>query len=140
MGTGASTAKYNKWDDAHSQTSSHWDLEIDNNVTWSDAFQFGEPADTTWDLLGSTFELDVQRNRYDEVPLLSLSSADGRIIVADPIQRVIYFKVDADDIQAALKPGMYVYDLVMIYVTGVRVLLMHGNLQVTQGVTYPPVP
>jgi hypothetical protein len=122
----------------HSVTSARVDLCIDNNGTWMDAFQFGEPDDTTWTLDGQTFELDVQRNPYDTVPLLSLSTADGRILVDDVVQRVIHFLVDPDDIQASLRPGTYVYDLVMINGSNVRVPLMHGTLEVNQGVTYPP--
>jgi hypothetical protein len=124
--------------EAHSVTSARVDLRIDNNGTWMDAFQFGEPDDTTWTLDGQTFELDVQRNPYDTVPLLSLSSSNGRIIVDDPIQRVIHFNVDPADIQVNLSPGTYVYDLVMVNGSDIRVPLMHGSLQVTQGVTYPP--
>ena len=100
--------------DAHSVTSARVDLRIDNNGTWSDAFQFGEQDDTTWTLEGQSFELDVQRNPYDAVPLLSLSTDNGRIIVDDIVQRVIHFNVAPADIQAALRPGTYVYDLVMV--------------------------
>jgi hypothetical protein len=71
--------------------------------------------------------------------LLSLSTGNGRIIVDDPIQRVLHFNVLAADIQSNLPPGIYVYDLVMIDVNGVRTPLMYGNVKVVQGVTYPPV-
>lgn len=128
---------YSKYQ-GHSVTSAPVELQIDNNGTWEDAFQFGEPDDMTWDLLGQTFEMDVQRNPYDAVPLLSLSTGNGRIITDSAILRVIHFKVDADDIQSSLKPGTYVYDLVMIYEGDIRVPLMHGAVQVVQGVTYPP--
>ena len=122
----------------HSVTSARWDMQLDNNGTWMDAFQFGEPDDTTWTLAGQSFELDVQLNPYDLVPLLHLDTTSGRIVVADVVQRVIHFNVDPDDIQAALRPGAYVYDLVMVETgTGVRVPLMHGTLTVAQGVTYP---
>jgi hypothetical protein len=124
----------------HSVTSARVDLRIDNNGTWMDAFQFGEPDDTTWTLTGQTFELDVQLNPYDTVPLLSLTSANGRIIVDDVIQRVIHFSVPPDILQANLNPGAYVYDLVMVDGSSpsIRVPLMHGSLFVQQGVTYPP--
>jgi hypothetical protein len=122
----------------HSVTSAHVDLAIDNNGTWSDAFQFGDQDDTTWTLTGQSFELDVQRNSYDLVPLLSLSTANSRILVDDVTQRVIHLDVSAPIIQATLQPGTYVYDLVMVSGSNVRVPLMHGTLQVTQGVTYPP--
>jgi hypothetical protein len=127
-----------KWS-SHSVTSAKVLLTIDNNGTWMDAFMFGEEGDLTWTLDGQSFELDVQRNPYDTVPLLSLTTANGRIIIDDPVQRVIHFNVPPADIQDNLQPGVYVYDLVMVD-TGnlVRVPLMHGTLTVTQGVTYPP--
>ena len=129
-----------KW--GSNATSAKVDLRIANNATWQDAFQFGDPDDLTWDLAGQMFELDVQRNPYDAVPLLSLSSSENEIVIADIIQRVIYMNVDATAIQGALSPGTYVYDLVMIAgdnpaPPAVRVPLMHGYLQVSQGVTYP---
>jgi hypothetical protein len=129
-------ARCDDWN--HSVTSARVDLCIDNNGTWMDAFQFGEPADTTWTLDDQAFELDVQRSPYDEVPLLSLSTVDGRIVIDDLIQRVIHLNVAPDIIQAFLRPGEYVYDLVMVDSAGVRVPLMHGVLEVSQGVTYPP--
>lgn len=124
--------------DGHSATSARVDLQIDNNGTWMDAFQFGKPGDTTWTLDDQTFEVDVQLSPYG-ISLLSLTTANGRILIDDPAQRVIHFLVPAADIQAAVEPGWYVYDLVMVDALGVRVPLMHGELQVTQGVTYPAV-
>ena len=127
----------------HSQTASRQDIKVSNNATWQDAFQF-DPGSETWTLDGQMFELDVQRNPYDPVPLLSLSSAENEIVIADPVQRVVYMNVDASVIQQSLPPGVYVYDLVMIAgdnpaPPAVRVALMYGTLEVVQGVTYPPV-
>jgi hypothetical protein len=129
----------NTWT-GHSVTSARVDLRIDDNSTWMDAFQFGEPDDTTWTLTGQTFELDVQLNPYDTVPLLHLDTAGGRIIIDDPIQRVIHFNVNPTDIQASLNPGTYVYDLVMVNSSSpaVRITLMHGYLLVSRGITFPP--
>ena len=124
--------------DKHSVTSALVDLRIDNNGTWMDAFQFGKPGDTTWTLDGQTFELDVQLSPYDLTPLMHLSTGNGMILVDDTIQRVIHFKVDAALIQSSLTPGVYVYDLVMVDASNLRVPLMHGSLTVVQGVTYPP--
>jgi hypothetical protein len=120
----------------HSVTSAHVDLAIDNNGTWSDAFQFGDEDDLTWTLVGQSFALDVQLNYFDAAPKLSINSGAGQIVIADPIQRVIYLNVPPASIQASLQPGTYVYDLVMIDVaSGVHVPLMHGTVEVTQGVT-----
>jgi len=123
-----------------SVTSAQLDMTITNNGTWSDAVQFGAPSGYSWNLNGQSFEMDVQRDRYDEIPLLQLSTANGRIVVADAMQRVIYFNVEPLDIQNSLKPGIYVYDLVMVSTSTppVRVPLLHGSVVVTQGVTYTP--
>jgi hypothetical protein len=132
-------AKCEDWT-AHSVTSARVDLRIDDNSTWMDAFQFGFPDDTTWTLNGQSFELDVQLTPYDVVPLLHLDTAGGRIIIDDPVQRVIHFNVAPTILQASLNPGTYVYDLVMFdgSTPPVRVALMHGYLTVTRGITFPP--
>jgi hypothetical protein len=123
-----------------SSTSAHLDWRFANNGTWMDAVQFGAPAGYQWNFEGQTFEMDIQLNRYDMVPLLQMSTANGRIIIDDVYQRVIHFNVAPDDIQANLKPGTYVYDLVMVDGSNpaMRVPLLHGVLEVKQGVTYPP--
>lgn len=122
----------------HSVTSAHVDLAIDNNGTWQDAFQFGTPGDTTWTLSGQHFLMDVKRDRYDASSLLSLTTGGGTIVTDDVTQRVVHLNVTAAAIQAALPPGSYVYDFVMIDdTTGVRVPLMHGHVRVRQGVSYP---
>jgi hypothetical protein len=123
----------------HSITSAHWDMAIDNNGTWQNAYQFGKPDDFTWTLNGMSFAMDVQRTYYDTTPLLSLRSSAGKIVVDDPAQRVIHLNVPPDEVQAALRPGVYVYDLVMYDGSSppIRTPLMHGTVMVSQGVTYP---
>ena len=120
---------------AHSVTSAHVDLAIDDNATWSDAFQFGDLGDTTWTLSGCTFTMDVQITYYDLAPKLSLATTAGTIVTADPVQRVIYLSVPSAAIVAALIPGTYVYDLIMTDAFGVRTALMHGSVEVSHGVT-----
>jgi hypothetical protein len=123
----------------HSVTSAHVDLMIDNNATWMDAFRFGQPGDFTWTLENQTFAMDVQLNRYDQAPLLQMTTSNGRIVTDDVVQRVIHFNVDPADVQANLKPGTYIYDLVMLDGSNpaLRVPLMHGTVSVCQGITYP---
>lgn len=116
---------------AHSVTSAHVDIAADNNGTLSDAFQFGDPTDTTWTLDGCTFAMDVQLTYYDAAPKLSLSSMAGTIVVDDTVQRVIHLSVDP----VPLLPGAYVYDLVMTDALGTKTPLMHGALCISQGVT-----
>lgn len=130
------TASKYQWK-GHSVTSARVDLVTSNIGSWQDAFQFGDPDDTTWTFGSCGFELDVKLNPYDVTPLLSLTNAGGRIVVDSIAQRVLHFDVDAVDIQASLSPGTYVYDFVMIAASQARVPLMHGTLTIVQGVTSP---
>ena len=89
-----------KWEDAHSVTSARVDLRIDDNATWMDAFQFGNPTDG--DETGRSTDRvrdGCPLNRYDAVPLLSLTTDNSRIIIDDSVQRVIHFNVTPEDIQ-----------------------------------------
>lgn len=120
-----------------SVTSAHVDMEIMNNATWEDAFQFGVTGDTSWTLVGQSFILEIKANKDDAAALLTLSTGNGRIVVDSTTLRAIHFLVSDAVVQAALKPAAYVYDLVMFNAdpTPVRVLLMHGTVKVCQGVT-----
>src|SRR5258707_11742195 len=96
-------------------TSAHVDFKISNDATWNDAIQFGPLADgTAWTFpAGSTWLMDVKRNRFDASPLLQLSVTNGRITVIDSVQRIIQFNVAIADIQTNLPPGEYVYSLIL---------------------------
>ncbi len=119
------------------QTSARVNLVVSNNATWEDAFQFGTVGDTSWDLTGQRFRMDVKASRDDTTALFTLSTANGRIVVDDVVQRVIHFNVADTVLAAALPPSEYVYDLVMYdnSTPTVRVQLMHGEVRVRQGVT-----
>jgi hypothetical protein len=126
------------WGQNQSATSAETAITIGNNVTWQDAFQFGQPGDFTWQLQPN-WELEIKLDRYQSTPLLNPSTTNGQIVVDDIHQRVIHFNVSPTTIQAALQPGMYVYDLIMFdnSVPPVRTVLMHGSLRVVQGVSQP---
>ena len=113
------------------------DIEIENNSTWIDAFQFGVVGDTSWSLTGQNFRLDVKGNRDQVSALLSITSGAGTIVVDDVIQRAIHFNVPETAIAAALPPGEYVYELMMYDNSSpaIRVPLMGGTLRVKQGIT-----
>lgn len=112
-------------------------LGVANNGTWLDAFQFGVVGDTTWDLTGQGFTMEVKASRDDVTALLTLSTTDGTIVVDDVTKRIIHFNVDDATIVADLPVGEYVYDLVMFdgSTPPVRVPLMFGRVAVGQGVT-----
>lgn len=120
-----------------SVTSARVDMEIVNNASWEDAFQFGSPDDASWNLTGQTFRMDVKGSKDQTVALLTLTTANGRIVTDDVTQRVVHLNVPDATIQSSLLPGEYVYDFIMIDGSNpaIRVALMHGKVKVRQGVT-----
>ncbi len=114
------------------------DLEIQDNATWQDAFQLGTDGDTSWDLVGEHFVMDVKGARDEPDPLMTLSTDNGRIVIDDTTLRVIHFNVVDVDIQADIPASEeYVYDLVMYNNASPprRVALMGGKVRVCKGVT-----
>lgn len=113
------------------------DITVDDNVTWRDAFRFGIEDDTTWSFTGASFIMEVKADVNDTLPLYTLTSAGGEIVVDDAVQRVLHFNVPEATVRANLPVGVYVYDLVMFdgSVPPVRDLLMTGTVYVVRGVT-----
>jgi|SRR5215468_7624270 len=126
------------WGQSQSATSAETNIVIGNGTTWQDAFQFGQPGDFTWQL-NPNWEMEIKLDRYQQTPLLNPSTANGQIIVDDINQRVIHLNVSPAIIQAALQPGVYVFDLIMFdtSIPPIRTVLMHGSLKVIQGVSQP---
>jgi hypothetical protein len=113
-------------------------LEIQQNATMQDAFQFGTPGDTSWSFTGMSFIMEVKASRDEVGPvLLTLSTGLGSIVVDDVVQRVLHFNVPDTAIQSALPIATYVYDLIQFDTSTppIRTPLMGGHLKVTQGVT-----
>lgn len=123
-------------------TSAEVNFRISNDATWNDAIQFSVLADgTSWSFpSGVTFLMDVKRNRYDTTALLSLTTANGRIITYDINARIVQFNVAITDILANMPPGDYVYSFIMddpVTTPSQRIQLMHGTVCVGQGPSYP---
>lgn len=112
-------------------------LAVQDNGTWQDAFQFGDEDDTTWSFTGKSFHMDVKASSDDVDPLFSLTTSNGQIVVDDVTLRVLHLNVTETALRAALPPGEYVYDLVMIDTSNppIRVPLMRGHVKVRHGVT-----
>lgn len=92
---------------------------------------------SSWSFTNKTFRLDVKASKDDVAALLSLTSANGRIVVDDAVRRILHFNVSSDDIIANLPVGRYIYDLIMLDDSAVpiRTTLMAGSISVVQGVT-----
>lgn len=123
----------------HSRPLTRVDMEIDNNLWWTDAWQFGDPLDQTWTLNGRNFYLSVKKHVDDATPLLTCTDTAGQIVVQDATLRVLAMLVPDGTIRNALPPGRYDYDLIMVLIaTGQVDGLMYGSLEVKQGITMGP--
>lgn len=122
-----------RWD--VSPSSANVKIVSSNNASLADAFQFDDPDMTFWNFTAKTFKMDIKANREALTPLLSLTSGAGQIIVDDADNRVLHLNVAPAVIQAAMPPGCYLYDLLMIDGSSVVTQLMHGEFQLTDGIT-----
>jgi hypothetical protein len=123
------------------------DFVVQNNATFGDAIQFDPPpwgftgatgcTGPNWNLSGMSFRMDIKRTHNSPSPLMSIGVGATGIIVQDPNQRIISFNVPEANIQAALTPGEYIFDFVMISSDAppVRTPLMFGNFIVRDGVS-----
>lgn len=122
-------------------SSARVDLVASTNATFGDALQFDPPVagatGPAWSFSNQNFRLDVKPNLETTLPLLSLTSAAGEIVVDDVTERILHFNVPDTVLAAALIPGTYIYDFIMFdnSVPPVRVQLMHGRFVVTDGIT-----
>lgn len=113
------------------------DLVEPNNATMQDSFQFGTAGDTSWSFTGQSFRMDVKASRDDTSPLVSFTSLAGQIVVDDAVNRILHFNIPESAIVAALPVAEYQYDFIMFdsSTPAVRVVLMQGELRITQGIT-----
>jgi len=116
-------------------TAARADMVVRDSGSWSDAFRFGTLGDTSWSFTGCAFHMDVKGSDDVVSPLISLTTANNRIVVDDVVQRVLHFNVTQADLEAALVPGCYEYELVMIDGSGIRTPLMYGKVKIKHGVT-----
>lgn len=119
-----------------SRVSARVDMDVGNNATWSDAFQYDDEDDTSWTLTDQSFVMEVKRSQYDDDPLFTLSTDNGRIVVDDVDLRIIHLNAEDVDFVELLPVGEYRYDIIMIDDNDdTRVQLQHGKVNIIQGVT-----
>jgi hypothetical protein len=117
-------------------TASRTDLKYADSGDLYEALQFGTSGDTSWVFDNKTFIMDIKGSTDDASPLLSLTTVNSRIVVDSGALRILHLYVAKAVYEAALVPGCYVYDLVMVdSITTVRTPLMYGNLEIIHGAT-----
>lgn len=115
-------------------TSFRQDMVVSLNMTWQDSFQIGKSTDTSWNLIAVSLQMSLKADRNSLTPLLSMSTDNGRILIDDAVARIFTFNVSPVDLQTALVPGNYDYDLLMVTATN-TVPVMHGKVCVELGIT-----
>jgi hypothetical protein len=117
-------------------TSAHADITVAKNTTFSDAVQFDDADDTTWDFLNKTFRMGLKGNYEQDDETVAFTSAAAEIVVLDPALRILGFNVPHATLAAVLVPGCYVYDLLMTDTdTAVVTQLMYGEFHYAEAVT-----
>jgi hypothetical protein len=119
-----------------SPTSSHANIIVAKNTTFSDSIRFDDPDDTSWDFINKTFRMGLKGNFEQDEETVAFTSAASEIVVLDAITRILGFNVPQATMEAALVPGVYLYDLIMTdTITAVRTQLMHGEFHFAEAVT-----
>lgn len=116
-------------------TSADVSITVSKNESFNEAFQFDDADITYWDFTNKTFQMDLKGNYEQTSALISFTSAGGDITVDDTVLRILHFNVPDTDLNAALVPGQYVYDLIMTDEDDVKTQLMHGVFNFANGVT-----
>lgn len=109
-------------------TSAHVNITVAKNTTFSDAMQFGDEDDDTWNFENKTFRMALKGNLEQDDEVIAFTTAASEIVVDDTALRVLHFNVLPATLAAALIPGnYYFYTLLMSdTVTAVVTQLMHG--------------
>lgn len=116
-------------------SSAHVDFNTPDNATFSEAIQFDDESVTYWNFTNKSFRMDIKANRWVNATLISLTSGGGQILVDDAAKRILHFNVADTVLAAAMPPGRYVYDLIMIDDANVRTQLMHGEFHFSHGIS-----
>jgi hypothetical protein len=115
-------------------TSFRQDMVISLNVTWQDSFQIGDPADQSWNLIAASLQMALKADPNSLTSPLLMSTDNGRILIDDAVARIFTFNVSPNDLQAALVPDEYSYDLLIVTATN-TIPVMHGKVCVELGIT-----
>ena len=117
-------------------TSSHANITVAKNTTFADAVQFDDEDDTTWDFNDKTFRMGLKGNYEQAAETVAFTSEAAEIVVLDATLRILGFNVPPATLEAALVPGVYLYDLFMTDTnTAVKTQLMYGEFRYAEAVT-----
>ena len=111
------------------------DLVIEQGADWSHIFYLFAPGSSTvpLDLTGYTANMQIRATIAALVPIITLSSANGRIVIT-PLTGRIALNLPAS-YAAALTIGYAVYDLLLTSPAGSISRLVQGGVNLSLAVT-----
>jgi len=108
-------------------------LAIEQGADWKQTITWdidGTPIDIT----GYSAQMDIVAGFDDITPQISLSTGNGRIVLADPTNGILDLSIAGAD-TALLTPGSYYYDLLMTSASSEKTSLLNGKIQILPRVT-----
>ncbi|MBD3847116.1 hypothetical protein IED13_15510 [Bosea sp. SSUT16] len=110
---------------------------VSDGTDWIQRLVFGAPTDR-WRLDDYDIALQV-RSSVGAAVLLDLSTANGKLIITDPVARHLEVNVAWSEIDA-IGPGPFVFDVLFSNkTTEVRARSERHNLTITDAITFPEV-
>lgn len=106
---------------------------IDQGADWFQNFQYLDSNLAPVPLTGFTAELQMRSNASDPLPAMSLTNANGGIVIT-PATGFIACHALAS-ITAPLSAGFYQYDLIITSGSGIVTRLVYGRLQVSSRIS-----
>jgi hypothetical protein len=112
-------------------TSNVYNFTINQGETFSKLITWRDSAGALINLTGYTARMDLRRKATDTTSLLSLTTANSRIVLGGALG-TITLAISATE--TALLTGVYVYDLEMVNGSNVKRLLQ-GQIEIDLEVT-----
>lgn len=116
-------------------------ITIEQGATFSMPTQISQgglvsEGGTAVDLTGCEVRMDIRRRLTDAIPLLSLSTVSGEIVLTDPTDGRFEATL-TDEVTAAITWTSGVYDLEVETAGGQVTRYLQGKVKVTKEVTRP---
>jgi hypothetical protein len=108
-----------------------YNFTLDQGSTWTLQIVYKDSNGNPINLTGYTAEMQVRRKFDSDTAVLTLSTSNGGITIVGATGTL---NLIATDEQAAIDPGLYVYDL-ELSTGGVRTRLIQGTVTVSGEVT-----
>lgn len=107
------------------------DFQTRNNGAWQEGFKLAFKGGAAFDFGDySPLTLQVKPTEWQTVPVLNLSESDALSVDIDGGLSIVVSRAEMENLA-----GSYVYDIKGVD-SGEEIVIAHGLLLVTQGVTY----